>query len=328
MKSISENVKKQVEGLFVTDGKLKYPVIPSNKNKELNLKCDSCNPDDGDCSNVCPENYDSYSGFGINAIPTYRNDRGENVPVFKVGDSYTDCGQGGCGKPWSSTPQYYYKAPTVTVDDFKIPEATSEDQTVKVPVTVSYVDGSKCTFDASFVVKPNPTPEPQPQPKPQPPTPPAPQPEPQPAPQPTPTPTPTPEPGPDQPETPSGQSHMTEPETLPKPYLNIDVTPDSNIGTTPNTGSANSNMLNPPFDAGVSNPYSNQKQDVARNGAAPVVANKGNKTGACANFESHKSRGTVPATGAELSSLALAATLSVLFGFIAICKRKFKQYIL
>lgn len=330
VQSISENVKKQVEGLFVTDGKLKYPVIPSNKNKELNLQCDSCNPDDGDCSSVCPEDYDSDSGFGINAIPTYRNDRGDNVPVFKVGDSYTDCGQGGCGGPGSSAPKYYYKAPTVTVDDFTIPEATNEKQTVKVPVTVSYVDGSKCTFDASFVVKPSPTPKPQPQPQPQPTPTPQPQPHPvtpQPVPEPQPHPvtpqnppvTPAPAPTPDHPKTPSGQSHMTEPEILPKPYLNIDVTPDSNIGTTPNTGSANSNMANP---------YINRKPDASQNGVAFAKSVNRHKIAAGINSTSHKSRGTVPTTGAELSSLALAATISVLFGFIAICKCKFKQYIL
>ncbi|CRH70723.1 hypothetical protein [Gardnerella vaginalis] len=204
----------------MTDGKFKYPVIPSNKNKELNLKCDSCNPDDGDCSNVCPENYDSYSGFGINAIPTYSNDRGDNVPVFKVGDSYTDCGKGGCGGPGNSTPQYYYKAPTVTVGNFTIHEAISEDQTVEVPVTVSYVDGSSCKFDASFVVKAKSTPKPQPTPKPQS--------------QPTPTPKPQPSPAPQQPGVPSNQPHVTEPEILPKQYLNIDVTPNPNIDVTPN----------------------------------------------------------------------------------------------
>lgn len=354
VQSISENVKKQVEGLFVTDGKLKYPVIPSNKNKELNLKCDSCNPDNADCSNVCPENYDSDSGFGINAIPTYRNDRGEYVPVFNVGDSYTDCGQGGCGGPGSSAPQYYYKAPTVTVDDFKIPEATGKDQTVEVPVTVSYVDGSKCTFKASFTVKAKPQLNP-PTPKPMP-TPPTPKPHPQPVPEPqphpvtptpqptpTPTPTPTPEPGPqpepdpqnppvtpapaptpDQPETPSGQSHMTEPEILPKPYLNIDVTPDSNIDVTPNNGSANSN---------TTNLYPNQKPDASRNGASKngvAFAKSANrhKTAAGINSASHKSRGTIPATGSESSLIALVAMLSVLLGIVAICKYKFKQYIL
>lgn len=233
--------------------------------------------------------------------------------------------------PDACTPKYYYKAPTVTVGNFEIPTVTSEDQTVKVPVTVSYVDGSQCKFDASFTVKakPNPTPKPQPH------NPPTPQPQPQPGPQPTPTPVPTPDPQnppvapapaptPDQPETPSGQSHMTEPEILPKPYLNIDVTPDSNIDVTPNNGSANSN---------TTNLYPNQRQDAARDDAAKnaepsVTPTKCNKTGAFANLKSHKSRGTIPATGSESSLIALVAMLSVLLGIVAICKCKFKQYIL
>lgn len=350
--SIKTDVKKQVEGLFTTTSRLNYPLIPKGKTPS---KCDLCDPDTDNCPSICSDDYDSDSGFGRDAIPTYRNDSGDDVPVFKnVGDSYKDCGQGGCGGPGSSAPKYYYKAPTVTVDDFKIPEATDKDQTVEVPVTVSYVDGSKCTFNASFTVKakpqpnpptpkpmptpPTPQPKPQPQPQPQPvtpvPVPPKPVPQPQPVtptPQPTPMPdpqnppvTPAPAPTPDQPETPSGQSHMTEPEILPKPYLNIDVTPDSNIGTTPNTGSENSN---------TTNLYPNQRQDAARDGAAKnaepsVTPTKGNKTGACANLKSHKSRGTIPATGSESSLIALVAMLSVLLGIVAICKYKFKQYIL
>lgn len=350
--SIKKDVKNQVEGLFTTTSRLNYPLIPKGKTPS---KCDLCDPDTDNCPSICSDDYDSDSGFGRDAIPTYRNDSGDDVPVFKnVGDSYKDCGQGGCGGPGSSAPKYYYKAPTVTVDDFKIPEATDKDQTVEVPVTVSYVDGSKCTFNASFTVKakpqpnpptpkpmptpPTPQPKPQPQPQPQPvtpvPVPPKPVPQPQPVtptPQPTPMPdpqnppvTPAPAPTPDQPETPSGQSHMTEPEILPKPYLNIDVTPDLNIDVTPNNGSANSN---------TTNLYPNQRQDAARDGAAKnaepsVTPTKGNKTGACANLKSHKSRGTIPATGSESSLIALVAMLSVLLGIVAICKYKFKQYIL
>lgn len=357
VQSISDDVKKQVEGLFTTS-RLNYPLIPKGK---VPSTCDLCDPDTDNCSSICSDDYDSYSGFGRDAIPTYRNDSGDDVPVFKVGDSYTDCGEDGCGNPGSPTPKYYYKAPTVTVDDFKIPEATDKDQTVEVPVTVSYVDGSKCTFKASFTVKAKPNPNPNPQPKPEPgpqptpkpqpqphpvtptpvpvpvptPNPPVtPTPKPQPAPQPEPKPqpvtpltppvVPAPAPTPDQPETPSGQSHMTEPEILPKPYLNIDVTPDSNIGTTPNTGSENSN---------TPNPYLNQKPDASSNGASKngvAFAKSANrhKTAAGINSASHKSRGTIPATGSESSLIAIVAILSILLGVVAICKCKFKQYIL
>lgn len=312
--SIKKDVKNQVEGLFTTTSRLNYPLIPKGKTPS---KCDLCDPDTDNCPSICSDDYDSDSGFGRDAIPTYRNDSGDDVPVFKnVGDSYKDCGQGGCGGPGSSAPKYYYKAPTVTVDDFKIPEATDKDQTVEVPVTVSYVDGSKCTFNASFTVKakpnPNPSPAPQPEPQPHPVTP------------LTPPVTPAPAPTPDQPETPSGQSHMTEPEILPKPYLNIDVTPDSNIGTTPNTGSENSN---------TPNPYLNQKPDASSNGASKngvAFAKSANrhKTAAGINSASHKSRGTIPATGSESSLIAIVAILSILLGVVAICKCKFKQYIL
>lgn len=324
--SIKADVKKQVDKLF-EDGSLKYPVIPKGKAPS---KCDLCNPDTGNCSNVCSEDYDSYSGFGKDAIPTYRNDSGDDIPVFKnVGDSYTDCGQDGCGP--ASTPKYYYKAPTVTVGNFEIPKATSEDQTVEVPVTVSYVDGSKCTFNASFTVKakPNPNPPtppapnpPAPEPTPTPPTPP----QPQPAPQPTPTPVPT--PIPDHPKTPSGQSHMTEPEILPKPYLNIDVTPNPNIGTTPNTGSENSNTPNPYFnqkpnaaknDAAKNNAA---KNSASQNGANSAASTNGHKTANRLNSALRKSRGTIPATGSDSSSIALAAILSVLLGVVAIRIRK------
>ena len=318
VKSISDDVKNQVEGLFVTNGKLKYPAIPAGLKPTA---CDYCDPEDDDCNKRnCGNETSAYSFY------LYGPTNPERTIFKKVGDfcSYTNDDDVDVA--------YYYKAPTVTIgDDFKkIPDATDKDQTVNVPVTVTYLDGSKCTFNASFVVKAKPQPNP-----PTPPTP-TPQPQPQPAPQPTPTPTPqdppvvpTPAPTPDQPGTPSGQSHMTEPEILPKPYLNIDVTPDPNIGTTPNTGSANSN---------TTNPYINRKPDAAKNNAAKNSASQngtnsaastnGHKTANRLNSASHKSRGTVPTTGAELSSLALAATLSVLFGFIAICKRKFKQYIL
>ena len=117
---------------------------------------------------------------------------------------------------------------------------------------------------------------------------------------------------------------MTEPEILPKPYLNIDVTPDSNIGTTPNTGSENSN---------TPNPYLNQKPDASSNGASKngvAFAKSANrhKTAAGINSASHKSRGTIPATGSESSLIAIVAILSILLGVVAICKCKFKQYIL
>lgn len=350
VESIKTDVKNKIDKLFGKDGSLKYPVIPDNLKIPACYSCDPNESEDG-CSNVDQDECAPYNGFDPNNNPNYFNDDGEEVSVFKnIGDYYYE----NCydvDNPDACTPKYYYKAPTVTVGNFEIPTVTSEDQTVKVPVTVSYVDGSQCKFDASFTVKakPNPTPKPQPhnpptpqpQPQPEPPTPkpePRPQPQPQPGPQSTPTPVPTPDPQnpsvtpvapapaptPDQPETPSGQSHMTEPEILPKPYLNIDVTPDSNIGTTPNTGSENSN---------TPNPYLNQKQDAARNDAArnaepSATPTKGNKTGAFANLKSHKSRGTIPATGSESSLIALVAMLSILLGVVGICKCKFKQYIL
>lgn len=343
VESIKTNVKNQIDKLFGKDGSLEYPVIPDNLKVPACYSCDP-NESEDECSNVDQDECAPYNGFDPNNNPNYFNDDGEEVSVFKnIGDYYYE----NCydvDDPDACTTQYYYKAPTVTVDDFKIPEATDKDQTVEVPVTVSYVDGSKCTFKASFTVKAKPqlnppTPKPQPQPQPVTPQPqphPQPVPEPQPhpvtpTPQPTPTPdpqnppvTPAPAPTPDQPETPSGQSHMTEPEILPKPYLNIDVTPDSNIGTTPNTGSENSN---------TPNPYLNQKPDASRNGASKngvAFAKSANrhKTAAGINSASHKSRGTIPATGSESSLIALVAMLSVLLGIVAICKYKFKQYIL
>lgn len=341
--SIKTDVKKQVEGLFTTTSRLNYPLIPEGKTPSA---CDLCDPnksEDG-CSSACQNDDDNPDdGFSSDSRPYYYNDDNDRVYPIKIGDSYyKSCYN--VDDPDACTTQYYYKAPTVTVDDFKIPEATDKDQTVEVPVTVSYVDGSKCTFKASFTVKAKPqlnppTPKPQPQPQPVTPQPqphPQPVPEPQPhpvtpTPQPTPTPdpqnppvTPAPAPTPDQPETPSGQSHMTEPEILPKPYLNIDVTPDSNIGTTPNTGSENSN---------TPNPYLNQKPDASRNGASKngvAFAKSANrhKTAAGINSASHKSRGTIPATGSESSLIAIVAMLSILLGVVAICKCKFKQYIL
>ena len=111
---------------------------------------------------------------------------------------------------------------------------------------------------------------------------------------------------------------MTEPERLPKPYLNIDVTPDPNIGTTPNTGSENIN---------TTNPYINRKPDVSQNNASQNGANSAastndRKTADRLNSASHKSRGTIPATGSDSSSIALAAILSVLLGVVAIRIRK------
>lgn len=343
VQSISDDIKKQVEGLFTTTtSRLNYPLIPKGKAPSA---CDLCDPnksEDG-CSSACQnDDYNPDDGFSSDSRPYYYNDDGDKVYPIKIGDSYYESCDDEEDSSTPCTPQYYYKAPTVTVDDFKIPEATGKDQTVEVPVTVSYVDGSKCTFKASFTVKakpnPNPSPAPQPQPQPQPvtpvPVPPKPVPQPQPVtptPQPTPMPdpltppvTPAPAPTPDQPETPSGQSHMTEPEILPKPYLNIDVTPDSNIGTTPNTGSENSN---------TPNPYLNQKPDASSNGASKngvAFAKSANrhKTAAGINSASHKSRGTIPATGSESSLIAIVAILSILLGVVAICKCKFKQYIL
>lgn len=330
VESIKTDVKNKIDKLFGKDGSLKYPVIPDNLKIPACYSCDPNESEDG-CSNVDQDECAPYNGFDPNNNPNYFNDDGEEVSVFKnIGDYYYE----NCydvDNPDACTPKYYYKAPTVTVGNFEIPTVTSEDQTVKVPVTVSYVDGSQCKFDASFTVKakPNPTPKPQPH------NPPTPQPQPQPGPQPTPTPVPTPDPQnppvapapaptPDQPETPSGQSHMTEPEILPKPYLNIDVTTDSNIDVTPNNGSANSN---------TTNLYPNQRQDAARDDAAKnaepsVTPTKCNKTGAFANLKSHKSRGTIPATGSESSLIAIVAILSILLGVVAICKCKFKQYIL
>ena len=364
VQSISENVKKQVEELFVNNKKFGYPVIPSNKNKELNLKCDSCNPDDGDCSNVCPENYDSYSGFGINAIPTYRNNNGDYVPVFKVGDSYTDCGQGGCGGPGSSAPQYYYKAPTVTVGDFKIPEATNTDQTVNVPVTVSYVDGSQCTFDASFVVKakpkpnpdpnpnpnpgpqpgPNPDPQPQPQPQPQPEPEPHPQPQPQPAPQPTPTPVPTPDPQnppvvptpaptPSNPSTPNQNpqpspdhwSHIVAPEQTDKPELNIK---DGDGTENPDDII---HLLNPNHwnnnDSGTTGTNSTDSNAADFNVANPAnTSNKGinANTGKTANKSSNK-RHKLSNTGADTYCVIIASFSLLLVGLLVAISAKRKN---
>ena len=347
VESIKTNVKNQIDKLFEKDGSLKYPVIPNNLKVPACYSCDPNESEDG-CSNVDQDECAPYNGFDPNNNPNYFNDDGEEVSVFKnVGDYYYE----NCynvDDPDTCTQKYYYKAPTVTVGNFEIPKATNTDQTVQVPVTVTYVDGSKCTFSASFTVKakPNPNPNPpnppapEPTPTPTPPTPPQPtpdpqpqpQPGPQPAPQPTPAPVPTPDPQdssvtpvtpapaptPDQPGTPSGQSHMTEPDILPKPYLNIDITPDPNIGTTPNTGSANSN---------TTNTHLNQKPDASRNGASKdgvAFAKSANrhKTAAGINSASHKSRGTIPATGSDSSLIALAAILSVLLGVVAIRIRK------
>ena len=328
VESIKTNVKNQIDKLFEKDGSLKYPVIPDNLKVPACYSCDPNESEDG-CSNVDQDECAPYNGFDPNNNPNYFNDDGEEVSVFKnVGDYYYE----NCYNVDDSnacTQKYYYKAPTVTVDDFKIPEATDKDQTVEVPVTVSYVDGSKCTFNASFTVKakPNPNPDPKPQPQPEP------QPHPQPTPTPVPTPdpqdpsvtpvTPTPAPTPDQPETPSNQSHMTEPDILPKPYLNIDITPDPNIGTTPNTGSENSN---------TPNPYLNQKPDAAKNdaarnnasqnGANSAASTNDRKTADRLNSALRKSRGTIPATGSDSSSIALVAMLSVLLGVVAIRIRK------
>lgn len=318
VQSISDDIKKQVEGLFTTTttSRLNYPLIPKGKAPSA---CDLCDPnksEDG-CSSACQnDDYNPDDGFSSDSRPYYYNDDGDKVYPIKIGDSYYESCDDEEDSSTPCTPQYYYKAPTVTVGNFEIPTVTSEEQTVNVPVTVTYVDGSQCKFNASFVVKAT---QPQPQPQPQP----GPKPQPEPTPQNPPV-TPEPAPTPDQPETPSGQSHMTEPEILPKPYLNIDVTPDSNIGTTPNTGSENSN---------TPNPYLNQKPDASSNGASKngvAFAKSANrhKTAAGINSASHKSRGTIPATGSESSLIAIVAILSILLGVVAICKCKFKQYIL
>ncbi|KXA17324.1 leucine-rich repeat domain-containing protein [Gardnerella vaginalis] len=326
--SIKTDVKKQVEGLFTTTSRLNYPLIPEGKTPTA---CDLCDHDTEDCSSACQNDDDNPDdGFSSDSRPYYYNDDNDKVYPIKIGDSYYKSCNDEEDSSTPCTPKYYYKAPTVTVDDFKIPDATSEDQTVNVPVTVTYVDGSQCKFSASFTVKAksNPNTDPPNPPAPNPPAPePTPDPQPQPQPQPQPsdpqdpsvTPvTPTPAPTPDQPGSPSGQSHMTEPDILPKPYLNIDITPDPNIGTTPNTGSANIN---------TTNTHLNQKPDASRNGASKdgvAFAKSANrhKTAAGINSASHKSRGTIPATGSDSSLIALAAILSVLLGVVAIRIRK------
>ena len=293
VKSISDDVKNQVEGLFVTGGKRKYPAIPAGLKPTA---CDYCDPEDDDCNKRnCGNETSAYSFY------LYGPMNPERTIFKKVGDfcAYTNDDDVDVA--------YYYKAPTVTIgDDFKkIPDATDKDQTVNVPVTVTYLDGSQCKFYASFTVKakpkpnPDPTPTPPTPPQPQPEPQPQPQPQPQPAPQPTPTPvptpdsqdpsvTPTPAPIPDQPGTPSNQSHMTEPEILPKPYLKIDVTPDPNIGTTPNTGSENIN---------TTNPYINQKPDAAKNNAAQNGVSQNNASQNGANSSNTSKSGNKANTG-------------------------------
>ena len=352
VKSISDDVKNQVEGLFVTNGKLKYPAIPAGLKPTA---CDYCDPEDDDCNKRnCGNETSAYSFY------LYGPTNPERTIFKKVGDfcSYTNDDDVDVA--------YYYKAPTVTVGDFKIPEATNTDQTVNVPVTVSYVDGSQCTFDASFVVKakpkpnpdpnpnpnpnpgpqpgPNPDPQPQPQPQPQPEPEPHPQPQPQPAPQPTPTPVPTPDPQnppvvptpaptPSNPSTPNQNpqpspdqwSHIVAPEQTDKPELNIkdgDGTenPDDII-----------HLLNPNHwnnnDSGTTGTNSTDSNAADFNVANPAnTSNKGinANTGKTANKSSNK-RHKLSNTGADTYCVIIASFSLLLVGLLVAISAKRKN---